>query len=424
MSSFQTALSGLQAASTDLQVMGNNISNANTVGFKESNVHFGDAYASAIAGSAPINGQIGIGTSVESIAQQFSQGNITSTNNPLDVAVNGAGFYQFLFNGATVYGRNGQFALDSQGYIVDSAGGKLIGTTAVSGTLTGAMGPLQVNQATLAPQATSGMTITLNLNAATTPVASGTAFNPNDSTTYNFTTVTSVYDSLGTSHMLTTYYQLSSGAGGASGSSGNQWNVYYGLSGTSSVSGTAATSGTTYGSLGTLPFTSTGAVSGTFSGTISNIAWTDGATNSNITYNYAGSTNYNSANAVTAIQDNGYGVGQLSNLSINDTGIVYGVYSNGQSSVLGQIMLTNFAAPQELQRAGNNYFVSTRQSGPPLTGTPGSGGLGLLQSSAIEQSNVDLSTQLVSLITAQQAYQANAQTIKTEQSVVQTLLQL
>jgi flagellar hook-basal body protein len=124
MSIFQTALSGLQAASTDLQVMGNNISNANTVGFKESNAQFADAYASAIAGTAPQAGQIGIGTTVQTVAQQFSQGNIQTTSNPLDVAINGTGFFQFNYNGATVYGRNGQFQLNQNGYIVDAAGGQ------------------------------------------------------------------------------------------------------------------------------------------------------------------------------------------------------------------------------------------------------------------------------------------------------------
>uniref|UniRef100_UPI00262DCDE0 flagellar hook-basal body complex protein n=1 Tax=Thiomonas sp. TaxID=2047785 RepID=UPI00262DCDE0 len=137
MSTFQTAISGLQAASTDLQVLGNNISNANTVGFKQSNAEFADAYAAAIAGNAPTNGQIGIGTSVGTVAQQFSQGNIQSTSNPLDVAINGNGFFQFDHNGSTVYGRNGQFQLDANGYVIDSNGGKLIGIPAVSGTLTG-----------------------------------------------------------------------------------------------------------------------------------------------------------------------------------------------------------------------------------------------------------------------------------------------
>jgi len=413
MSTFQTALSGLKAASTDLQVMGNNIANANTVGFKQSNAQFADAYATAIAGTAPQYGQVGIGTSVQTVAQQFSQGNISATSNPLDIAINGSGFFQFNYNGATVYGRNGQFQLDKNGYIVDAAGGQLVGTPAVSGALTGGSGPLQITATSLAPKATTSATVALNLNASVTPPASGTPFNINDPTTYNYSTTSTVYDSLGTSHLLSTYYVLTSGS-----TSGQQWNVYY------SVDGTTSSGGITSGGPLAIQFTSTGAVSGAASGTINGLTWSDGASGSTIALNFAGSTNYNAPSAVSNIVNDGYGVGQLSNLSIDPSGVIFGRYTNGQSATLGQITLTNFKAPQGLQRVGNNYYASTYQSGPPLTGSPQSGGLGSLQSSAVEESNVDLSTQLVNLIVAQQAYQANAQTIKTQNQVVQTLLTL
>ncbi|WP_298290867.1 flagellar hook protein FlgE [Thiomonas sp.] len=420
MSTFQTALSGLQAASTDLQVMGNNIANANTVGFKSSNAQFADAYATAIAGTAPQTGQVGIGTSVQTIAQQFAQGNITATNNPLDVAINGSGFFQFNYNGATVYGRNGQFQLDQNGYLVDGGGGQLIGTPAVSGKLTGGSGPLQITATSLAPKATTSATVSLNLDAAATPPASGTQFSFNDPSTYNYSTTATVYDSLGTPHLLTTYYVLSSGTGGSSGS-GQTWNVYY------SINGTTASGGTFYSDVNnpaTVQFTQGGVISGSASMVISGFTWSDGASGSTIALNFAGSTNYNAPTAVNNITSDGYGAGQLSNLSIDPSGIIYGRYSNGQSAILGQITLTNFKAPQGLQRIGNNYFVPTYASGQPLTGAPQSGGLGSLQSSAVEESNVDLSTQLVNLIVAQQAYQANAQTIKTQNQVVQTLLTL
>ncbi|MGA8009482.1 MAG: flagellar hook protein FlgE, partial [Thiomonas sp.] len=408
---FQTALSGLTAASTDLQVMGNNIANANTVGFKQSNAQFADAYATAIAGTSPQYGQIGIGTSVQTVAQQFSQGNISATSNPLDIAINGSGFFQFNYNGATVYGRDGQFQLDKNGYIVDAAGGQLVGTSAVSGTLTGASGPLQITQTTLAPEATSGLGLTLNLNSSSTPVASGTAFNAADPTTYNFTTSTSVYDSLGNAHLLSTYYTLTSGT---SPSSGQVWNVQYSVNGGTIASGAATT----------LDFNTTGAIATPAPTTTLNISWPNGAAPGAVTVNFAGSTNYSAPTAVSNVTNDGYGVGQLSNLSVDPSGVIFGRYSNGQSATLGQISLTNFRAPQGLQRVGNNYYASTYQSGQPLTGSPQSAGLGSLQSSAVEGSNVDLSTQLVNLIVAQQAYQANAQTIKTQNQVVQTLLTL
>ncbi|HOI67028.1 MAG TPA: flagellar hook-basal body complex protein, partial [Thiomonas arsenitoxydans] len=291
MSTFQTALSGLQAASTDLQVMGNNIANANTVGFKSSNAQFADSYAAAIAGTSPQYGQVGIGTSVATVAQQFSQGNIESTSNPLDVAINGSGFFQFNYNGATVYGRNGQFQLDQNGYIVDAAGGQLIGTPAVSGVLTGGSGPLQITTTTLAPKATTSGTLGLNLNASSTPISSGTTFNINDPTSYNYSTTATVYDSLGTSHLLTTYYALTSGS-----TDGQKWNVYYSVDGTTS-SGSGITSG---GPL-TIQFTSTGAISGTASGTIGPLSWADGASGSTIALNFAGSTNYNATSVVNSL---------------------------------------------------------------------------------------------------------------------------
>ncbi|MDY0331381.1 MAG: flagellar hook protein FlgE [Thiomonas sp.] len=414
MSTFQTALSGLKAASTDLQVMGNNIANANTVGFKSSNAEFADMYAAAVAGTSPQYGQVGIGTTVSTVAQQFSQGNISATSNPLDVAINGTGFFQFDYNGATVYGRNGQFQLDQNGYVVDASGGKLIGTPAVSGVLTGGSGPLQITETTLAPKATASGTLGLNLNASSTPISSGTPFNMNDPTTYNYSTTTTVYDSLGTSHLLTTYYALTSGS-----TDGQKWDVYYSVDGT-----TSSGSGITSGGPMTLQFSSTGAISGTASGAVGPLSWADGASGSTIALNFAGSTNYNAPSVVNSLTTDGYGVGQLSNLSIDPSGVIFGRYTNGQSAKLGLITLTNFKAPQGLQRLGNNYFVPTYASGLPLTGQPGAGGLGVLQSSAVEESNVDLSSQLVNLIVAQQAYQANAQTIKTQNQVVQTLLSL
>lgn len=412
MGAFQTALSGLNAANTDLQVLGNNISNANTVGFKSSNAEFADAYASAMTNSAPTYGQVGIGTQVMTVAQQFTQGNIQTTSNPLDVAINGNGFFQFNYNGATVYSRNGQLQLNSGGVIVDGNGGELIGVQAQNGKLTGLSGPLTISQAALAPQASSGLSYSLNLDSTNIPISSGTPFSTNDPNSYNYSTTSTVYDSLGTPQLVTTYYQLAS----SSPTSGQTWNVYYSATGT--ASGT-----TSSGSLGTLQFNSTGQVQPPSSGTI-NLQWADGANPSTLALNFSGSTNYNAPNAVIAATTNGYGVGQLSGLSIDPSGNIYARYSNGQSQVMGQISLTRFANNNGLQNLGNNYWAETYASGQPLSGAPGSTNLGVLQSGAVEQSNVDLSKDLVNLIVAQQAYQANAQTIKTQNTVVQTLLSL
>ncbi len=413
MGAFNTALSGLNAAQTDLQVLGNNISNANTVGFKSSNAEFSDAYAAAMANSAPTYGQVGIGTQVMTVAQQFTQGNIQTTSNPLDVAINGNGFFQFNYNGSTVYSRNGQFQLNSGGVIVDGNGGELIGIQAQNGKLTGASGPLTISQNALPPQATSGLSINLNLNSTNT--SPNIPLNINDPSSYNYSTTTTVYDSLGTPQLLTTYYQLQPSTPG---SSGQTWNVDY------SVTGTTTSGGVTSGRLGTLQFNSLGTEVGSQSFSTSGISWADGAASTTINVNYSGSTNYNSPNAVISATSNGYGPGQLSGLSIDSGGNIFARYSNGQSQVMGQISLTRFANNNGLQNLGNNYLAETYASGQPLQGSPGSTNLGVLQSGAVEQSNVNLSQDLVNLIVAQQAYQANAQTIKTQNTVVQTLLSL
>lgn len=414
MGAFNTALSGLQAANSDLQVLGNNISNANTVGFKSSNAEFADAYASAMANTAPTDGQVGIGTTVQTIAQQFTQGNIQTTSNPLDVAINGNGFFQFNYNGSTVYGRNGQFQLNKNGVIVDANGGELIGIQAQNGKLTGASGPLTINQNAIAPQATSGLSLGLNLDSTNTPLSG--AININEPSTYNYSTTTTVYDSLGTPQLLTTYYQLQSGS--ATTSSGQTWNVDY------SVTGTNGASGITSGSVCTLQFNSSGQAIGSSSGSTSSISWADGAASTRINISLSGSTNYNSPNSVITNNSNGYSAGQLSGLSIDSSGNIFGRYSNGESQLMGQISLTRFPDNNGLQNLGNNYWAETYVSGQPLSGQPGSSNLGVLQAGAVEQSNVNISKDLVNLIVAQQAYQANAQTIKTQNTVVQTLLSL
>ncbi|WP_075322616.1 flagellar hook protein FlgE [Acidithiobacillus albertensis] len=414
MGAFNTALSGLQAANTDLQTLGNNISNANTVGFKSSNAEFADAYASAMANTAPTDGQVGIGTTVQTIAQQFTQGNIETTSNPLDVAINGNGFFQFNYNGSTVYGRNGQFQLNKNGVIVDANGGELIGIQAQNGQLTGASGPLSINQNAIAPQATSGLSLGLNLDSTNTPI-SGT-INMNDPSTYNYSTTTTVYDSLGTPQLLTTYYQLQSGSGTTT--SGQKWNVDY------SVTGTTGASGITSGYVGTLEFNAYGQETSSISQPITGTPWADGAAPTSINVSFSGSTNYNSPNSVITNNSNGYSAGQLSGLSIDAGGNIYGRYSNGESQLMGQISLTRFPNNNGLQNLGNNYWAETYVSGQPLSGGPGSSNLGVLQAGAVEQSNVDISKDLVNLIVAQQAYQANAQTIKTQNTVVQTLLSL
>lgn len=400
--SFQQGLSGLNAASKNLDAIGNNVANAGTVGFKQSQAQFADVYANSLTGAG--GSQIGIGVQLAQVAQQFTQGNITSTNNPLDIAINGGGFFRMENNGEITYQRNGQFQLDRNGYIVGASGAYLTGYTAnASGVLsTGAPAPLYVSTTTLPPQQSSEVTAQLTLDSTKTPLASA-GFDQNDPTTFHNATSVSIYDSLGNAHMLQTYYVKT-----ASGT----WDVF------ASVDGATATPA------GTLTFDPNGALQGTTTLTVSVPVTTGATTPFGVDIDYTGTTQYGAPFSVNKLVQDGYTAGNLAGFSIGDDGVILGRYTNGQSAVLGQVVLASFANPNGLKPVGNNMWVETSESGSPLVGTPDSGNLGVLQSSAVEDSNVDLTAELVNLITAQRVYQANAQTIKAQDAVLQTLVNL
>ena len=399
--SFQQGLSGLNAAAKNLDAIGNNVANANTVGFKQSQAQFADVYANSLTGAG--GSQIGIGTKVSQVAQQFTQGNITATNNPLDMSINGGGFFRMDTNGEVTYQRNGQFQLDKNGFIVNPTGGTLTGYTAnASGVLsTGAPAPLSINTADLVPQVTTAANAVLNLDSGGAIPA--LAFDMNDPTTFNNSTAVSVYDSLGNSHSVQTFYVKT--AAGA-------WDVH------ASMDGGAAFSA------GALAFNTSGALTGGSPITIPPQAVTTGAAPLGFTIDFTGTTQFGSAFSVNTLNQDGYTSGRLAGFNIGADGIIQGRYTNGQSATLGQVVLANFANPNGLQQLGNNQWAESATSGTPLVGSPSSGSLGVLQSSAVEDSNVDLTAELVNMITAQRVYQANAQTIKAQDAVLQTLVNL
>jgi len=413
---FEQALSGLQAASQDLDNIGNNIANASTVGYKDVTMQFSDVYASTLWGASAT--QIGIGVQVAAVTPNFTQGNITTTGNPLDVAINGQGFFQELNNGITSYSRDGEFQLNANGVIVTASGAQLLGYPATpTGQITAAPPvPLTLSQAPVPPAATTTASLSLNLDAGSTPVAAGTVFNPADSTTYTSSTSMTVYDSQGNAHTLS-YYFVNTGIDAAG---NDDWNVY------------ATGDGTTLGQLGTLTFGPTGALVTAPPGQNVQLAlpgaWnlTDGANPLNITttFPFAATSQYGAAFSVSSNSQNGYATGELAGFSIGSNGVITGQYTNGQTLAQGQIALANFVNPQGLIAVGNNQFVQTEASGAPVVGAPGSGSLGTVQSGALEASTVDITTELVNLITAQRVYQANAETVKTEDQVEQTLMNL
>ena len=399
--SFQQGLSGLNAAAKGLDAVSNNVSNAGTVGFKGASAQFSDVFAASMAGGG--SGQIGIGVNLAQVKQSFTQGNISVTNNPLDVAINGGGFFRMSDGGAITYSRNGQFLVNKDGYVVNSAGAHLTGYAANAAGVIVPSSPtdLMISSADLVPNPTTAGALGLNLDSRDAVPAA--AFLYTDPTTYNSSTAMTVYDSLGNSHILSLYFRKTAA---------NAWNVYSGLDGAAPGAASAMT------------FTSAGAVN--TGGTVGPLAFavTTGAAALSITLDMTTATQFGSTFGVNSMSQDGYTSGRLSGLSIASDGVIQGRYSNGQSRNLGQIVLSNFANPNGLQSLGSNQWSETADSGQPLIGSPNSGSLGALQSAAVEESNIDLTGELVNMITAQRNYQANAQSIKTQDAVMQTLVNL
>lgn len=403
--SFEQGLAGLNAASRNLDVIGNNVANATTVGFKASDAVFADVYANSLSSSASTSS--GIGVSVAAVQQQFVQGTISTTSNPLDVAINGNGFFRMDTAGEITFSRNGQFHLDKQGYIVNVTGAKLSGYTVdtAGNIVASAPQPLQVSSGQLQASMTSAAGIGLNLDSSKA-VAVG-AFDPTNTATYNNSTSMAVYDSLGNSHTMGTYY-AKTGA--------NTWAVY----GTFDNVALPA-------SLGTLTFQSDGMLDTTATTLPFNVsqALTNGATTPfAFALDYSKATQFGSSFSVDSLTQDGYTAGLLSGYSVADDGLLQGQYSNGQTRTLGQVSLARFTNLNGLQPMGNNEWRASSESGQAIIGTPGSSNFGVVQSGAVEGSNVDLTKELVAMITAQRVYQANAQTIKTQDQMMNTLVNL
>jgi flagellar hook protein FlgE len=512
--SFQQGLSGLNGAAKSLDVIGNNIANASTVGFKGSQAQFADVYANSLNGAG--GNQAGIGTKVSNIAQQFTQGNIESSSNPLDIAINGAGFFRTTVSGAVQYSRNGQFSLDKNGFMINAQGAKLTGFQAgpTGAILSGSPIPIQISTSDLKPVATTHVDTEINLDSSSVvPVT--VPFSETDPTSYNKQTPIDVYDSLGNPHVMSTFYVKTSAG---------HWDIYNAVDGVEvtnqavaaaaqnpdplvtqavqdaraayqaaitavpivpadvdaarvtyaaeavavvlaaadaagvdpvvvrpAIQAAADSAGTTAGfspaqidaqiaaavrvppvRSGHLDFDTSGALSVALmapqtlplSVTLPIFPPTGANTLLVVQENFANSTQYGAATSEKKSTQDGYTAGHLQRFSAGSDGVILGQYSNGQSKPLGQIVLANFANPNGLSPLGNNAWAETSNSGVPLVGTPNTGSLGVLQSSAVENSNVDLTAELVNMITAQRVYQANAQTIKTQDSVLQTLVNL
>ena len=444
--SFQQGLSGLNAASKNLDVIGNNIANSGTYGAKSSRAEFQDVYAGALngAGSSPV----GIGVSLGAVAQQFTQGNISTTESPMDLAINGGGFFQVSDGINPVqYSRNGQFKLNKEGFIVNNSQLKLLGYPAdATGVIQpGLAQPLKLPTSGIAPQATSSITTEFNLDsraAATAPGAdhTGLGINLTDPSTYNNATSMTTFDAKGQDVAVTLYFQK----GATSATNGSTvYNVYATANGKNfttdsagaviakNAAGNPTTPYTTitFPREGGKPISPTGAIdmripAGVNARGAATLPIPSDPPPAAVQFNLTGATENGSSFAVTNLTQNGYAPGQLAGILIENSGIVMARYSNGQSKPAGQIELASFRSPQGLQPMGGNVWARTVTSGEPVVGIPGDGNLGALQSGALEESNVDLTAELVNMVTAQRAYQASAQTIKTQDQVLQTIVNL
>ena len=401
---FNTAISGLQAAQIDLNVIGNNVANSNTTGFKRSRTEFRDVYAVSNLGTSTNDAGRGVDTS--RIAQQFDQGNITFTDNPLDLAVSGQGLFMLDDNGLRSYTRDGSFGLNRDGYIVDASDRRLVtyGVDA-SGNITGALGPLQLSQANNPPQASSAVDVGANFDANATPPAVA-VFDPADANSFNDTTAMSIFDSQGGSHLMQMYFIRDAAV--------NTWQMH------SYVDGTAVAGPDT------LVFDGAGLLTTPASGSFTLPAFTPtpGVNPINLTVAVGTSTMFGAPFGVSLLTQDGYTTGRLAGLDIDSEGIVLARFTNGQSEVQGQVALANFPNQQGLQSMGDNAWAATFSAGLVLEGKPGTSSLGLIQGGALEDSNVDLSEELVGLIIAQRNFQANTEVISTADAIIQAVMNI
>ena len=421
--SFQQGLSGLSAASKNLEVIGNNVANSNTYGEKTSRAEFADMYAAAMTGSSGSGVQAGIGVQVAAVSQQFTQGNITPTGNPLDLAINGNGFFQTQDSSNQVeYTRNGQFKISPDGNIVNDQHNKLLGYAADAdgNVIAGAAVPLQVPTGGINPKATSTSTIEFNLDSreAVTKPTTGPTIDYTNQKTYNNATSVTMYDAKGQDVAVSYYFQKTGT---------DQFDVYATANGTS-VGGTDAApapiASLTYSADGSALISPAG---GLVSMNIPASTNAEGAATlpiNGISLDLSGATEFGSNFGVTNMVQNGFTAGSLTGMSVDTTGKLIAQYSNGQTKAAGQIELATFRNPQGLAAQGGNSWKQTSESGGPTVGIAGDGNLGSLNSGSLEESNVDLTAELVSMITAQRDYQANAQTIKTMDQAMQTLVNL
>ena len=402
---FNIALSGLNAASDDLSVTANNIANANTNGFKQSRAEFAEVFAAS--SESLTSNAIGSGVRLKNIAQEHTQGNVDFTGNTLDLAITGQGFFTLSNSGSLSYTRAGAFAADRDGYVGDADGRRLqvyppLGNGVFN---TGELTDLRLLTGQNPPQATSEIELGVNLPADALQPANP-VFDPADPFSFNHTTSTTIYDSLGAPHTAAVYF--------VKGATVNDWETHM------------VVDGTAVGGANALSFDDTGQITVPAGGliTLPPYAPGNGAADINLELDLGQTTQFGGSYAVNTLSQDGFTAGRLTGIEIDPTGVVFARYTNGRADELGKVALSNFASVGNLGQISDTNWVETFASGDALRGEAGTATFGLIQAGALEASNVDLTDQLVNMITAQRNFQANAQVISTADAITQTIINI
>lgn len=428
LSSLYTAVSGMSANGTSLSVTADNISNVNTVGFKRSTTSFGDVLSQTISGSM----QVGRGVLISDITPLFTQGSLETTENVLDLAIDGEGFFIVTDGSTQYYTRAGEFTTYKDGRIVNSDGLVLQGYVVdSSGNISGTLGDLKVSSAMSSAKNTDNAEIAVNLDSAeAVPAAAFTLDGNGDGTNddpenYNSSSTVTIYDSQGGDHQVTLYFTKTAD---------NAWEVHYVYADSANpgqlVESTSGAQALTFGTDGTLTDDNSGtAIDFDFGAAIT--------TPQSIYFNYGtgtgeatpgdgmdGTTQYASDFSVTNVTQDGYSAGSLKSINIAEDGTITGVFTNGQTKDIGQVALARFMSNSNLIREGRNLYTASSSSGQALIGLPETSGLGRLLSNTLELSNIDLAEEFVNMITAQRGFQANSKVITTTDELLQEVVNL
>ena len=413
---FQIALTGINAASTELNTISNNIANNATTGFKRSRAEFADVYATSASSSS--SSTVGQGVRVANIRQEHTQGDMLFTERNLDLAVEGLGMFRLDDNGTALYTRSGNFGLDQDGYLVNTQGNTLTGYGVDSdGEILPIVTDLQIDYTDLQPNRSTKVDLTANLDSkaqAPTNVDNAgnetlVAFDVTDPGSYNFSTSTLVYDSLGSSEVANLYFQKGTDT---------SWNAYAYVGDQEISNGGVQLNFDESGLLVNVDGGSTNFESSQYTPA------SGGAAAMSLTFDFENITQFDDSFGVNRISQDGFSAGRLEDFDVDSSGIIFGRFSNGQAKTMGQVTLSNFANQSGLRQVGTTSWTETFTSGEPATGAPGSASLGKLQSGALEGSNVDITQELVSMIGAQRSFQANAQVISTGDTLTQTVINI